>query len=126
VIPDVGTLRPNQDQDVFKKGRTTQVTCGHYVGLRRSDIKSWKSQPDGTYKEVVGEDSRVLGMPHRLDNMFGLWGDSGAFVIDRSGEFLGLYWGGNTASGAGYFTGADPLFQDIKRITGATSVEMTG
>jgi hypothetical protein len=125
VIPGVGTLRPNQDQNVFKKGRTTQVTWGHYVGLQTSDIKSWKFQPDGTYKEVVGEDSRVVGKPHRLNDMFGLWGDSGAFVINQAGQFLGLYWGGNTASGAGYFTGADPLFQDIKHITGATSVEMT-
>ncbi|MCJ1477646.1 hypothetical protein MMC13_006319 [Lambiella insularis] len=123
VISGVGSAE--FDQNVFKRGRSTGVTWGEYVGLQTSDIKSWKLQPDGTQKEIVGEDRRVLGKPSSIDNLFGEGGDSGSFIVNNRGQFIGIYWGGNTLTGASYFTGADALFEDIMHITGATSVDIT-
>jgi hypothetical protein len=123
VISGVGS--EELDQNVFKRGRSSGVTWGNYAGLQTSDIKSWKLQPDGTQKEIVGEDRRVLGKPSSTINLFGEGGDSGSFIFDSIGQFIGMYWGCNTVTGASYFTAADALFKDIMHITGATSVNIT-
>ncbi|OJD13334.1 hypothetical protein AJ78_06190 [Emergomyces pasteurianus Ep9510] len=58
-----------------------------------------------------------------LNAEFGTRSDSGSFVLDSSGNFAGLYFGGiKDLCGVGFFTSAADLIKDIKRVTEAKDV----
>ena len=68
----------------------------------------------------TGHDHMVISGGRRA--ALGEGGDSGAFVLDQSGAFVGLCFGGSEAMGISFFTAAQDLFDDIKIITGAVEV----
>lgn len=63
----------------------------------------------------------VLGMSGKH---FSDLGDSGAPVFDSSGAFIGMIFSGSREHPISYITLAKDLFDDIKRVTGATHVRV--
>ena len=111
-----------EDLDMYKVGRTTGFTRSHYNGRIKSTISSWVRSADNQLSFVTGHDSSVSSNYRSVD--FGAGGDSGSFIMDQTGAFVGLYWAGNTYSNMGYFMEARDLFEDIRRITGAVEVKL--
>lgn len=112
---------------LFKTGRSTGFTVGRLNGIEKSTLHSWKWDGLGNLVEVESQAYCVL--PDSSFNRngggpssFGKGGDSGSFMMDRTGSFVGLYFAGSTSSNIGFFMGADDLIADIKRITGAVEV----
>lgn len=61
-----------------------------------------------------------------LRRSFSEEGDSGALVVTRSGEVVGLLFGGSQGKNVSYFTHVNDLVEDIKAVTGAVAVRMMG
>lgn len=110
---------------VFMKGRST----GYTVGNSRDKVFTalQESRKEGEETRAYSEEYSLLGVgglhpPGAF--LFGHEGDSGSAITTKTGEFVGMYFAGNDYTGTGYFTSADDLFLDIKRITSATEVEL--
>ncbi|KAJ9295969.1 hypothetical protein DTO271G3_5544 [Paecilomyces variotii] len=117
------TMGPDMSQitAVFKAGRTTGYTQGTYNSLESAVIAD---------KIVNGETVRTYTLEHavcgRHGQCFGDQGDSGSFVFTYSGTVIGTIFGGNTDRPISYFTHIVDIFNDIKKITGASNVRIFG
>lgn len=107
---------------MYKIGRRTGFTCGRYDGLRSVHLETFHDS-SGKQVTVVTEESVVIGIGN-AKNCFSETGDSGSFIFDYGGRFVGLLFAGNMDTGACYFTPAEVLFQDIKNTTGAKDVRL--
>ncbi|KAM5476120.1 hypothetical protein MauCBS54593_000803 [Microsporum audouinii] len=114
---------------VFKLGRSTGFTKGMINGIETTTLLSWTlGGPSGDMPtQKCGQDwviapSHEDGSSARGD--FSARGDSGAFVLDKYGRFIGLLLSGNLHCSISYMTSASDLFQDIKEITGASNVRI--
>jgi hypothetical protein len=109
---------------LFKVGRSTRVTFGCFQNIANSStIHSWVQTEKGGWVEEVGTECCVHG-PRMMADSFGDPGDSGSFVFNSFGYLVGLYFGGNSATGVGYFTPVKDLFEHIKQLTGAVDVTL--
>ena len=63
-------------------------------------------------------------MPTQSVQPLGQGGDSGAFVLNGEGGFVGLFFEENTNLNTGYYTAAEDLFASIKSVTGAAEVRL--
>lgn len=115
-----GVAPVEEDMRLVKIGRRTGFTEGQLDGIRLADIQSWV-QVDGVWSSAKGRVHLVAPL-HK--SVFGDPGDSGSFVMSMAGSFVGLYMGGDRDRGTGLFIAAKDLFEDIKRITGATDVRV--
>jgi hypothetical protein len=113
-------IEPEADMPVFKLGKRTGFTHGLMNGTRPTDIQSWHQTRDGSWTKIRGYAWEVV--PVNPDAFFGRPGDSGSFVLDNLGQFVGLYLGGDFKRGTGLFMEAKDLFADIKYVTGAAKV----
>ena len=94
---------------VYKRGRTTGLTCGTFnainpaVNLSGKVCSAW---------EVVGTGKREFCQK----------GDSGSFVIDSHGKWCALLFAApyTSFSGDGYVLPASDLIADIEHLTGGT------
>jgi len=116
---------PKYDMPLFKRGRATGFTAGTYAGVNVTLLHSWKATDQGM-KWQVSRDHTVTAVPTRCDFQpcFGRRGDSGAAVFNAFGEFVGIFFGGNDATNNSYFTSAQDLFEDIRKLTGAKAVRL--
>ena len=112
---------------LFKIGRSTEFTVGRLNGIEQTTLHSWKRDGVGNWVEV--ESRAYIVLPDSSFNRsragplaFGQGGDSGSFMMNTKGAFIGLYVGGSRRSGLGFFIGADGLIADIKKVTGAVDV----
>ncbi|KAJ9265169.1 hypothetical protein DTO212C5_6843 [Paecilomyces variotii] len=118
-----GTMGPDMSQitTVFKAGRSTGYTQGTYNGLESAVIAD---------KIVNGQTVRTRTLEHAVCGRHGQWfgdrGDSGSFVFTYSGTVIGMIFGGNTDRAISYFTHIFDIFNDIKKITGASNVRIFG
>ncbi|KAK2766148.1 hypothetical protein FQN54_007664 [Arachnomyces sp. PD_36] len=117
-IQGVAAMQP--DMDLFKMGRSTKFTVGKLNGVRKTTLNTWTLDASGTLVETPSH--AYVAVPTTLYNgIFGSKGDAGSFVLDSNGRLVGLFLGGAT-DGTGYFTSAEDLITDIKRVTGAKDV----
>ena len=94
---------------VYKRGRTTGLTCGTFsainpaVNLDGKICSAW---------EVEGNAGREFCEP----------GDSGSFIIDSEGRWCALLFAAPSRSllGIAYVLPVDDLIADIEHITGGT------
>ncbi|KAK2867961.1 hypothetical protein FQN49_003295 [Arthroderma sp. PD_2] len=105
---------------VCKAGRSTGFTEGRLGALQYTDLQIWFKGKD-EWRKVKGLLREIFPVAPRV---FADAGDSGSFVMDRHGAFVGLYVGGATSTGTGLFLEAKDLFNDIKAITGAKDVRI--
>ncbi|WEW57328.1 hypothetical protein PRK78_002793 [Emydomyces testavorans] len=117
-IPGMAELA--EDMDLFKIGRSTGFTAGRLNGVKTTTLHSWTRNEKGQMEEKLSEAYCVVP-DSAFNSVFGTAGDSGSFVLDNRGCFVGLYFGGST-DGTGYFSGATELIHDIKMVTGACDV----
>lgn len=116
----LGVAPISPDMDLYKIGRSTGFTAGRLNGVGMTELHSWQQNDDGSWKEVRSTAYCVVPTAD-TNQAFGEGGDSGAFVINNKGRFVGLYFGASTDN-TGYFTSAEDLIEDIKRVTGAVDV----
>ncbi|MCJ1379323.1 hypothetical protein MMC17_002424 [Xylographa soralifera] len=119
-----GAQLPIAGTSLFKFGRSTDFTMGLYSGVGQCLIQSWKQGPDGKLIQSTGRDHMVISGPVHDPIHFSRSGDSGAFVMDRRGNLIGLLFGGNPGNKVSFFTSAADLFEDIKLMTGAVDVDV--
>lgn len=107
-VKNMDRIRPGSW--VAKTGRTTGVTSGTVNLMRR--FVHWEQHGDFCSEEV-----EVLG----LAEDFADGGDSGSFVMNVSGELVGLLIGkesGATGWNSGFVTPIQDIQQDVKQQTG--------
>ncbi|KAJ9208251.1 hypothetical protein DTO021D3_1049 [Paecilomyces variotii] len=106
---------------LFKAGRTTGYSVGEYNGLHSAVIAR---------KFVNGKWETHKTLEHSVCGRHGDWfsqeGDSGALIFDNRGDVVGMLFGGNMLRSISYFTHIVDLFNDIKKMTGATKVRIFG
>lgn len=120
-VPGVASIEP--DMEVFKIGRSTGFTAGRLGGIESSTLHSWVQDEMGAWVEEVESKTYTIFTNKKFNYEFGTRGDYGSFVLDSYGNFAGLYFGGTTdLRGVGFFTSADDLIMDIKRVTEAKDV----
>ena len=112
------------DDDLFKFGRTTDFTWGRQNGVHECRLVGWREDDGGVLRQETHDDYQVVGMPPSDGLLLGDGGDSGSFVLNCDGAFVGLYFGGNTHTNTGYYTAAYDLFASIKSVTGARGVRL--
>jgi hypothetical protein len=96
-------------KQVIKLGRTTGETRGII-----NPADSYIHFP-GTSYEQFSKEMVVVG----TDNTFSAEGDSGSFVVlGRTGELVGILWGGLTTREATFVTPMDAITTDIQKLTG--------
>lgn len=110
-----------QGRQVTKLGRSTGWTMGTV-----NAIAAVFSKEDTTYKK------RVFAWPAvaKFGSQFAIPGDSGSVVYDAemhytTGNWIGLLFAANEATGVGYFTPIDVIFDDIAAVTGCEIVDPT-
>lgn len=104
MVTNMDRIRPGSW--VAKTGRTTGVTSGIVNQMRR--FIHWEQHGDFCSEEV-----EVLGLAEDFADR----GDSGSFVMNVSGELVGLLIGkdcGATEWGAGFVTPIQDLQEDVK------------
>ncbi|KAK2755075.1 hypothetical protein FQN54_006604 [Arachnomyces sp. PD_36] len=107
---------------LFKIGRSTGFTVGFFNGVQQTALCSRTRDEKENWKPVVSRAYCVV--PNLwISPTFGN-GDSGSVVLDREGKFAGIFIGGGSDTHVGYFTGAEDVIDDIKRVTGATNVSL--
>ncbi|KAF3480734.1 uncharacterized protein GIQ15_06081 [Arthroderma uncinatum] len=116
-----GTTSVAEGNHVFKIGRRTGFTAGIVNGIKLCDLQGWVTNSQGQKECVRG--TALLILPHACET-FGDPGDSGSFVMDGQGRFVGLYFGGDRERNAGLVTEAPNLFEDIKKVTGCRDVRI--
>jgi hypothetical protein len=105
---------------LYKVGRTTQFTTGEYGGLETVHL----------HRTIVkGEEVRSTTVEHSItspsvNKWFSDVGDSGAFIIDKDAQVVGLLFAGASANNATYFTHIKDVFDDIMAVTGALDVRI--
>ncbi|EFR01258.1 hypothetical protein MGYG_04263 [Nannizzia gypsea CBS 118893] len=110
------------DMSLCKVGRRTGFTEGRLNTLHVTQVQKWSQNKDGSWTKICGSLHEIV--PVAPQGRFGDAGDSGSFIMDRHGSFVGLYVGGCLETGTGYFMEASDLFHDIEKITGATNVRV--
>ncbi|KAK2804659.1 hypothetical protein FQN50_006498 [Emmonsiellopsis sp. PD_5] len=114
--PYPGAPKPNEH--LYKLGRTTEFTEGNYSLLKSillpSDYQRNQIQKETYEHAIVGKNHKSFSRP----------GDCGAVIFDLYCNFVGLLFAGNCGSNATYFTPAETLFEDIRKITGALDVRI--
>ncbi|KZF25175.1 hypothetical protein L228DRAFT_280431 [Xylona heveae TC161] len=97
------------EEFVFKKGKAS----GCQVGLRTA-IKSEVRIPG----DRESTEHAFVGLAR---SAFGEDGDAGSMVFSKSGQWLGLFWGGDpygSLSGTSFVTDSRCIIEDIERVTG--------
>ncbi|KAJ9266640.1 hypothetical protein DTO195F2_1163 [Paecilomyces variotii] len=106
---------------LFKAGRTTGYSVGEYNGLHSAVL---------AMKFVNGEWEKHTTLEHSMCGRHGNWfsqeGDSGALIFNDERAVVGMVFGGNKLRSISYFTHIVDLFNDIKKMTGATKVRIFG
>ncbi|PGH34883.1 hypothetical protein GX50_02234 [[Emmonsia] crescens] len=116
-VEDPTGAKPAQGERLYKFGRRTNLTMGRYNGLKALELKCWK-----TGNIIVTHECSVTGLPG--SGAFLKRGDSGSFIVDSVTNFVGLLFAGNEGPGITYYTPANILFEDIKKMTGARAVRL--
>ena len=97
------------DNQVWKKGQTTDVTLGTVNGIR--EVVMW----EGEGVSLKSQEWVIMGNQYQR---FSEKGDSGSFIIDRGGHLIGLLHCGHLTLDLTYFTQYHVLVDDIKNTTG--------
>ncbi|KAJ9289366.1 hypothetical protein DTO021C3_3192 [Paecilomyces variotii] len=106
---------------LFKAGRTTGYSVGEYNGLHSAVIA--RKFVNGKWETHTTLEHSVCG---RHGDWFSQEGDSGALIFNNHGGVVGMLFGGNMLRSISYFTHIVDLFNDIKKMTGATKVRIFG
>lgn len=118
---------PPHDSNSFMVGRSSGFTMGTYQGNSKKGDTLVETNEKGNIKKTITREHTIQAL-HDIhfssSHYFGRAGDSGAAIIDNVGKFVGLYFGGNDYTGSGFFTAAEDLFSDMKRMTSAEEVEL--
>ena len=104
-ISEFGVMKPGDELMLF--GRISGVKIGE-VSAVISDIK-WCEQPRLTKEYAICRND---------GERFAEEGDSGAFVLNRGGQLVGILVGGNKAAGQAYVTPIKAVIDDISAQTG--------
>lgn len=117
------TALPRMDEHLFKLGRTTGFTRGMYNGIPEVTLEDWREEDPGHKREIARRDHLVIGTAFE-EFPFSDQGDSGAFILDRTGKLIGLLLGGNDHTSGTRFTLISNVFEDIKKVTGCAEVRL--
>lgn len=112
------------DTTLIKVGRQTLDNIAQYNILKDFLIME---DPDTKVKRVMTWEHCILSnyfLTAVEDAPLIQPGDAGAFVFDVHGYVIGICFGGNRVGSRGYFTYIHDLFDDIKRVTGVTDIEL--
>ncbi|KAI9803894.1 MAG: hypothetical protein M1825_001774 [Sarcosagium campestre] len=124
-VANIQETLDSQYPHVFKSGRSSGLTQGILNGIKSHTFDQWGYRAaDGQNVEVIRRDMVVTSNALRGAMAFAIPGDSGAFVYNRLGHFIGMAIGGNSHSNTTSVTCARDLFDDIKKITGARAVRL--
>ena len=112
---------PGQCGNLFKSGRSTQFTEGKYSELRQVVIVKGldphgREAPFPTFQHSIASFKNMTA--------FAYPGDYGSFVYTRIGEVVGLLVRGWERMNFTVFQPIFDVFEDIKRVTGATDVRI--
>lgn len=101
------TAKMSRGDTVILFGKASGMTVGTFSAIKSS--VSWSEHKGPTTECVVaGVDGYT----------FAEFGDSGAFVVDKSGALVGLLIAGSRAIGTGYVTPIQAVWDDIRTQTG--------
>ena len=94
-------MEPNIE--LVKIGRSTGFTAGRLDGVRTTTLHSWERDEAGDWIEVLSKVYCVVPIVGcTCEPTFGKQGDSGSFVMNNRGSFVGLLVGSNHPEGAAY------------------------
>lgn len=130
-----GTANAVLNEEVRKRGRTTELTHGFVDDVALTVTVNYPGIGNVTLTNQIGIDVNAA-----LSTAFGLSGDSGSVVVNSNNEVIGLYFAGNRevrdASGrvitpAGIFGVANPINAvfsalNVRLCSGATLFETLG
>jgi hypothetical protein len=114
--PFKGVRRWGQDMGwsrlrVFKRGRTTGYTIGYVNGTKTmTKLKVGQKDGQGQYRETL--EFNIVSTS--TNGLFSQPGDSGAWIMDKTGQLVGMMWG-KLSDNTTAFTPADYLFKWIQR-----------
>ena len=101
------TAKMSPGDTVILFGKVSGMTLGTFSAIKSS--VSW-SEHKGLTTECV-----VAGVD---GHAFADFGDSGGFVVDKSGALVGLLIAGSEGKGTGYVTPIQAVWDDIRTQTG--------
>lgn len=116
---------PPDDANLFMYGRSSGFTMGKYQGKVEKTLCLWKEDEKGNLRQTISCEHTIRavhGIHSEKSFYFGRDGDSGAAILDEFGMFVGLFFAGNDYTGSGFFTAAQDLFSNIKRMTSAEEI----
>ena len=96
---------------VFKRGRTTDYTIG-YVNGARSARRLGDNQKDSEGTHAFTKEFSIISSS--TNGLFSQPGDSGSWIMDKKGEFVGMVWG-KLGDGSTAFTPAEYIFKWVGR-----------
>lgn len=101
---------------VYKMGRTSGMTFGKYSHIESHvEMELWVN--DENKKPLKRITSEYVFVPLKRDGEeFSREGDSGSWVVDKSGKLAGLIWGSNALQGS-YVTSIADVIVDIEKQT---------
>ncbi|KAK2770476.1 hypothetical protein FQN53_005535 [Emmonsiellopsis sp. PD_33] len=111
---------PNADEPLYKIGRTTGFKEGKYSILKSVLLPSGHLDAQQNPIEKETYEHVITGVTTKFSQP----GDSGAVIFDQFCNFIGLLFAGSFETNATYFTPAETLFEDIKKMTGALDVRI--
>ena len=117
------TSNINKLSSYFKHGQTLEGTCGHYSGITQVNFKDCLRLQDNQPRDMVMWDHCIVG----LNNIpFVAGGDSGSFVFDTEGQFVGMLMGADGRANTATVLSAEALVKDILDTISARDVRLTG
>jgi len=95
---------------LFKKGCMTGLSNGFYNGIEPTVAIEL---PNGELRTTT---EHTLISPASSDTTFSKPGDSGSWILNASGDLVGMLWGGS--NNVGYFTPIGLVLNDVETRTG--------
>ena len=107
--------------DVFKVGRSTGLTVGHYSHVK-SDVNlslplNDSDERDAVPRRRLTQEHVIVTEDPRNGEQFSRSGDAGSWVCDCWGTLIGMLLG-SSASSVSYFTPIRLIVEDIEERTG--------
>ena len=119
-LTSISERLPEAGQWLFKAGRSTAYSSGYYSELKTALITETRDE----YGNTVPKKTLEHAITGYHGQRFASEGDSGALVFNQHEMVVGMVFGGSKRQSVSFMTHITDVFEDIKRVTGASDVRM--